>query len=111
MISAQRQKDRPRPVINEFSKKQLIRSIKLIQELKVLLNGDDFISIDKKCNELNDFSSSVIQKTATFEENNKSNDNVKSDNKTNRQNKEDDVVDADYEEVKNTKKNKDEEHN
>ncbi len=84
---------------------------KLIQELKVLLNGDDFISIDKKCNELNDFSSSVIQKTATFEENNKSNDNVKSDNKTNRQNKEDDVVDADYEEVKNTKKNKDEEHN
>ncbi len=81
---------------------------KLINELKSLLLGDNKEEIDKKTNELNQISLKLMQDMHKPNEKQK---NVDPDNKEEKtDNKEqkgtEDVVDAEYEEVKNSKDNK-----
>ncbi len=78
---------------------------KLVNELKLLLNGDNKLDIDKKSDELNQVSLDIIQKISSSGDAN-STDN---ENKQQEKSKDDDVVDADYEEVKTSKKNKNDE--
>lgn len=77
---------------------------KLVTELKLLLNGDNKLDIDKKSDELNQLSLDIVQKISSSDSNNTDNEN-----KQQEKSKDSDFVDADYEEVKTSKKNKDDE--
>ncbi len=74
---------------------------KVIKDLKLLLTNENKIEIEKKTEELNNLSLNIIKNSTQSSANNVQEDK----NKTN---KEDEVVDAEYEEIKNSKKDKSE---
>jgi molecular chaperone DnaK len=78
---------------------------KAIKDLKELLQSDNKTIIEEKINELNNAVASLHQNNSQNDknDNNDNNDPTNEDNKKNK-NQEDNVVDADYEEVKNNKK-------
>ncbi len=91
--------------VDSAKKGELLNAITV---LKDLLNSDNKIEIENKTNILNQMSMDIFQNinSNTEEDVSKTNesDNSKSDNK-------EDVVDADFEEVKDSKDNKDHKHN
>ncbi|HFL8819435.1 MAG TPA: molecular chaperone DnaK [Candidatus Azoamicus sp. OHIO2] len=74
----------------------------VLQQLKLLLNGDNKNEIERKIDELSELAVKLQQTVNT-----QSADNVKQEGS--KTVKDDDVVDADYEEIKNSKKNKNDE--
>jgi len=89
----------------ELSEKNKIEN--LIKNLKELMNKDDKAAIDNKTNELNQTSMNLMQEM--YKSNDKTSKNSNKENKDETKNKNENVVDADYEEVKQTKDEKDKE--
>ena len=84
---------------------------KLVKELKELLTSDDKSAIESKINELTQASTKLTQEMYKSDKDDKNDKNKKTDDddkndKSNEQTKKEDVVDADYEEVKNSKDDK-----
>ena len=96
----------------EESEKNKIK--KIVEELKNLLTGENKDEIEKKIELLNKESTNLIQEMYKSENDNKQETSKKTDNEINKKtgketsekNNNEDVVDADYEEIKNPKDNK-----